>query len=147
MAIFDNVIFDEFTLLEGEQAEAYKKRKAEEARKTKSADEKQTKGRMIRKMGGELFKDEANMPNRKHLDSEVREDIMRKHYPKTYKKMEDIVDNDLVDMESNPSTKNKNKALNTVSKNTGKFYDAADRHIRRHPKQYKESAFSNIEMI
>ena len=30
MSMFDNIIFDEFTLLEGEQAEAYKKRKGEE---------------------------------------------------------------------------------------------------------------------
>ena len=30
MSIFDNIVFDEFTLLEGEQAEAYKKRKAKE---------------------------------------------------------------------------------------------------------------------
>ena len=27
MSMFDNIVFDEFTLLEGEQAEAYKKRK------------------------------------------------------------------------------------------------------------------------
>ena len=33
MSIFDNIIFDEFTLLEGEQAEAYKKHKAEEKKK------------------------------------------------------------------------------------------------------------------
>ena len=33
MSIFDNIVFDEFTLLEGEQAEAYKKRKAEEKKK------------------------------------------------------------------------------------------------------------------
>ena len=29
MSIFDNIILDEFTILEGEQAEAYKKHKAE----------------------------------------------------------------------------------------------------------------------
>ena len=147
MGIFDNIIFDEFTLLEGEQAEAYKKRKAEEAKKAKADDDKQAKSRMIRKFGGELFKDESDMPDRNHKDFKARMNIADRDFEKTNSKLEDKVDKTLVDYENNPSTKNKNKVLRDVSKNTMRAYDAADRHIRRHPKQYKESVFEDIEMI
>ena len=92
-------------------------------------------------------KSDSDIPDRKHSDWESRMSTAEKKYKKTFSKFEDEVDKDLVDYERSRSTKDKNKALNKVSNTTFRAIDAADRHIRRHPKQYKESAFSNIEMI
>ena len=153
MSIFDNIIFDEFTLLEGKQAEEYKKRKEEEkynnsdikyrntwsghydvgqgyktGGKSKSHHEfiKNSFGRV-----GDQSTDQEKENNERMLRSTKKADkaIKSRQYGKfNNKNFDGKKDRDIID--------------NTDHLNAA---DAINRHERRHPK--KESAFEDIDMI
>lgn len=126
MSIFDNVVFDEFTLLEGEQAEAYKKRKAEE----KAAKEKAEKERRDRRYEG-LDKDihssfVGNTRNRKD----------RKENPEKY--LDQMSDDERrANAAGYFSNRNKGGDFNTK-------FDAASRDMRRHPNSWEKEHESDI---
>ena len=198
MDIFSNIIFDEFTLLEGEQAENYKKRKAEEKLAKDKADQERRDRRYPRKgamynapgskqsysKSGERYKGQGDrvdyhMTTRDNFDRGykatklVSKDVDRRYEEndKARTAMQDYdAYHDIGDRpkgifkgkekkkwdEENEKNKSNKKALETEYKKANKnlhntdskvAIDAANRHIRRHPKRYKESTFENIEMI
>ena len=121
MSMFDNVVFDEFTILEGQQAEEYKKRKAKEERA-------QTKKSMDRAARYTLSRI-ANSSQNEYGDNadKIAERIM-KSSSRSAKEIEDMDDD----------CDNKKKVIKTGTKMMSAM-DAIDRHERRHPK--KECTF------
>lgn len=182
MSIFNNIIFDEFTLLEGEQAEEYKNRKKRE--QYQNWKDKQNKHDM-RYHGTKSDYDKGEYgikvkDTKKDNTSQKAKDIYSKEYKRREKLSDDLVDkyhdhkqnnhpgerpNGIFKGKEKKKYDEKKKAYDEKEKELrNKSYDeeerfrkydmyhkevkdTIDRHIRRHPKQYKESVFENIEMI
>ena len=133
MSIFDNIIFDEFTLLEGEQVEAYKKKKAED----KSTKNKAELDRFYRRYDRDDYDDTTDKA-KKVIDKEFKNRI---------DKVDDI-SKDPDNFGWKERLKRVDNAMNIQkARRSGDYQDGVKRHIRRHPNQYKESAFENIKMI
>ena len=153
------IIFKNNMILEGEQAEAYKKRKAEEKENDIGKEVKTAVHRNNRDIGfktkrydtvtgertnkdflaGYKKEDEDKMKkdkqNRDKAAKMFNREIKRRGDDNTGKirKIETDEDGDMTDRSYWDFTK---------------AADASMRHVRRHPKQYKESnIFKNIEMI
>ena len=104
MSMFDNIVFDEFTLLEGEQAEAYKEKKDNEKRKEKHEEIERIKRRS-----------EAGRKGSKN--SNINYD--------------DNIRNDKSSLIANQMMKNTKRRYYDDYVNAK---DAANRHMRRHAK-------------
>lgn len=122
--IFDNIIFDEFTLLEGEQAEAYKKRKADE----KAVKEKEYNERNERRYIGQTFGwKSGSHPN-------PSEEMIEKDGKRLYKSM------DIEEKEWNNRKKTGKNIENYSGAKPGEIearMDAIDRHLRKEEKKNK----------
>ena len=163
MSYLDMITFEESTLLEGEQAEAYKKRKAEEKEKNHDPEDREI-----------YAKDSKYNQNRRNAGDQATTKHMS-NYLKTAdkdwdRKLKSIktVDKEIARRydEGSPSVDAWNKKYNNMAdgKETPrdfeksrdealKYYnqhkniashrisaeDATNRHMRRHPKQYKEA--------
>ena len=157
MSMFDNVVFDEFTLLEGEQAKAYKAKKAAE----KEEESRKHRERMNNRYhsGNKKFSNDTEASYKKEYDrrgkasqnaSEKAENL-RDNAPKNklFKKKENEknrkeYEEKLNKAEGEEFNKAKEYGRLHASQNIAK--DAIDRHNRRHGIK-NESTFSDIEMI
>ena len=120
MSIFDNIIFDEFTLLEGEQAEEYKRRKANE----KAAKEKAEKDRRDHRYEG------IDNDIHSRFVGNTRNKNDRKENPEKY--MDQMVDDERrANAAGYFSNRNKGGDFNTK-------FDAASRDMRRHPDRWEK---------
>ena len=130
MSNFINIL--EEVLREGEQAEEYKAEKEYQSRKEKEAQERRNRRRYEdpkgRGVGGK-----RNYRDAYWGDSKAR------------KKFDDTMDKDFSrEIKAGEKTLNYRKSHSNMSQTDKDIAaDAANRHIRRHPKQYKESAFIN----
>ena len=154
MALLEDYLYSEEFLFEGEQAEAYKKRKSDQA----VADRKKEYDR-----NSHRYQSGSTTPGRKaHIDmksfrnaSDSKMDKMMKDYDKQrdadFKR--DRKAGKMVEDEENKRIKSGKSSLHTktVGGKTGyNAQDAVNRHIRRHPKQYAESTElygDSIELI
>lgn len=154
MSYFDNINFEESTLLEGQQADAYKAKKANEKDRKESRDaikkewrygdkprrnpyaptqepgtttEKPIKGR---KSGNTLEKYTNDAIRKDKVDSMISKDTLGKAAQGAKSSI------------SGDKSKAKDYAnqIKNVKVNRDVAADAANRHMRRHPKQYKEAA-------
>ena len=166
MSIFGNIAF----VNEGEQADAYKARKAKEAEDKKKAEEERDKRR---------YGDPLNPPGDKYRNSEdgakKHEDLSReiragcindreerfRHYDDdrdrdAYFRAMDKARGKYAASEQEKDAYEKAKAAYDVtSKNAYNYFknkdyakDATNRHIRRHPEQYKECGiFESVQFL
>lgn len=136
MSMFDNIVFDEFTLLEGEQTEAYKKRKGEE--KDKDLEHSYNRAMRYNTAGMEQYKGD-NRKAYKDAKSATKAIKSSPEGDKSYRQAK----HDAKEAKKNPnyySDPDKAKAsLKNLAK-TSYAVDAYDRHQRRHPKH--ECTFS-----
>lgn len=147
MSMFDNIVFDEFTLLEGEQAEVYKKRKEEE----KADKDKSEKERNDRRYGVGSY---TGSKNRERFGEKYKGTGDVKDYYMISKKDGDRIDASLSKVDKDIERRRKEYNGNADHRNTDnerKNYinalrcyssaaDAANRNMRRHPKN--ECTFS-----
>ena len=136
MSIFDNVIFDEFTLLEGEQTEAYKKRKAEE----KSAKDKAEKERRDRRYEGlEVDAHSHFVGNTRNLNDRPRKTDSDEKKDKYYDQM--MSDERRANASGYAANRRKGGDFNTK-------FDAINRDMRRHPDRWeKEHESDRIKTV
>ena len=121
MSYFDNIVFDENTLLEGEQAEAYKAKKAAE----KEAREKAEKE----------LQDNAN----RRIEKSVAQNINSNEKLKSFDKARKMIDRERASRSDkirgkdyNDDTKKAYNQHSNMYKSIMSNYDATARHFRRH---------------
>lgn len=116
MGIFDNVVLEDCYILEGEQAEAYKKRKAKEA----AAENKKEMNRNTRFSASRIAQDHQNKGEN------------------FVKKSEEFLKKNGLDKKINDAEKSgDNKKYAKTAKSTLYAVDAAQRHERRHAAKQK----------
>ena len=120
MGIFDNVIFDEFTLLEGQQAEEYKERKAKE------------------KIYNDYVDDYKACRSHGHF-SNIKRDPTDKEVNDYF----DSIDKGNKAVDERYYRYKSDRERDNVASMAG---DAIDRHNRRHPKK-ESTIFNDIEFI
>ena len=125
MSMFDNIVFDEFTLLEGEQAEAYKKRKAAEIKAAKKED-KEAINRQYRHVKADMKEKGIKQVFKDHIDKagRVGADTVNKNSSKL----------------NNELTKKGAMFDRKAQADMARAIDGVRRHERRHPKH--ECTFS-----
>ena len=142
MAQLEQYLSSEEFLFEGEQAEEYKKRKA--AEKAELSNKNNGRGYSVG------YKSAANKIEKNlALNKKEGYDRHMKKADEDFKRSDKA--KKIVDKESNRRAKSGGLLHQLYfDVNRDKAYDAANRHIRRHPKQYKESAElygDSIELI
>lgn len=153
MSMFDNIVFDEFTLLEGEQAEAYKKRKEEERYNNRNIKSRNTYGYMNVGQGyktkgkNKSHKDYMNNKYNRVVDqttAQEKENNNRLH--RSIEKAEREVKNrQILGKYNNKNFDGKdNKVL--IGTDVRDAADAINRHERRHSKN-ESGIFSKIDFI
>lgn len=146
-----------YSITEGQQAEEYKARKAKEAEDAKKADDERVKRRFT---AGISKYDDGTHPTKSvnllKSDKEVHPDDSDR-YLRSRKAMNNEIkrrENELVAAHQDPNKSVQKAANNLFRLNTNTYNmmatrDATNRHIRRHPNQYKESCglFANVSFI
>lgn len=147
MSYFDNIVFNENTLLEGEQAEAYKAKKAAEKDKAELADQ-MGNARRYYEGSTSKYKDKNDVgsrylrgtgknrivtANNDHERAKKAEDLM---YADRAKKVTNSVKATMAgDIKKGEELANQQKRVIDNEKNVK---DTINRHMRRHPKQYPD---------
>ena len=146
MSIFDNVIFDEFTLLEGKQAEEYKARKEKEAKRAAREEKKHFTDRNYRKVSSKISADKATEEDME--DSMMRNAGRIMASSKTGRKHIGNIMNAEQNDPKNLPKELKDKAVKSTYA-IANANDAIERHDRKMAKRkdVKESAFDEIDMI
>lgn len=159
MSMFDNIVFDEFTLLEGEQAEAYKKRKEEEKASAKEEDKKrEIHGQKSYKNSSihDRFNAERlakrELKNRRKESNNSEKESMKKldawrHDMRNDKKMKDAEE---AINKNSKNAKNISNFTDNISDNNGSTVSAILRHNRKMSKNNSKNEsmiFSNIDFI
>ena len=147
MSYFDNIVFDENTLLEGEQAEAYKAKKAAEKDKSKLADEMGDTRRYYENSASK-YKYRNDVGDRFVIGKGKNRFVTNINDGERAQKADNIIINDT--MKKVRNAVNANNAGDTkkgeelanqqkrVIDNEKRVKDAINRHMRRHPKQYPD---------
>ena len=131
MSMFDNIVFDEFTLLEGEQAEAYKKRKQIEKNREHVKDIERPFNYIAKKaLPAANNTKEADLVDK---EKEYTKRIRTSPQGKALEKQEKHSDGDFMSL--------KNQKI--LSKGTYAI-DAIDRHDRRHGKSNKQKVAESM---
>lgn len=149
MSMFDNVVFDEFTLLEGKQADEYRKRKESQARAEKNRHFANAQSRAARTVGNDIDKSvrpgvgtvkavQKQMEKRQNDIDRIKTSPKGKKDTERYEKIINKSMDGKLSKKDYDFSKNYEADVNYAA-------DAIRRHDRRHPKT--ESAFSDIEMI
>ena len=137
-----------YSVNEGQQAEEYKARKAKEA---EDRFEKDYEHRDRRLHHGYQTAKTGRSDADKARDDKTKK-IIDKEFASRMAKAEHADKQDNRSRTYNPDLRNKarvaNKNLTNLGFNSDTARDAANRHIRRHPKQYKEGTiFESVEFI
>ena len=134
------VLCEDCIVLEGKQAEEYKARKAKELGEKSTSDYE----RIIRR---------GHVNRMRGKDSDVKSRVRKAHNmvdnedKRRYEALEKARNSDY-NRDYQKNLANARKHFNNMAGKVSSASDAVDRHMRRHPKQYKESTiFSDIEII
>lgn len=149
-------LYEDGIVLEGKQADKYLTRKAEEAYDAKEKDNERKERRYdddyrptvgikntINKDGtkykGVGSREETKPPRRNSQDY---------HNQKMAERIRDSEESRRYYAAENDDNKQNRDAYERMKQNSAVAFDATNRHIRRHPKQYKESAiFKYVDLI
>ena len=118
-------LYEDHIVLEGKQAEEYKARKAKERDERISAEAKREHHRIFNKDVGRTGRNDSER-------SEKVNEILKKETDRRYK-----------EFLKNPSRKKEREYTNI---DDASLDDPINRHIRRHPKQFKESTFFDFDL-
>ncbi len=156
MSYFDNINFEESTLLEGQQADAYKFKKANEKERKESRDAIRKEWRYGDKPRNNQFTpaQEPGTTTKKPIRGKVigAKNTLEKYTNDAIRrdKVDSMINKDMLGKDEQGIKSNisgdKSKAkdyanqIKNVKANRDVATDAANRHMRRHPKQYKEAA-------
>ena len=144
-----------YSINEGQQAEEYKARKAKEAEDKKTSEDDRWKTRYAGDKGefvGRKFG--ANNPNSKDIRKRNREywnNVSDINAPDNTKEYEKTINDDY--KRHDASWRASNKMVRTgkippFNPDEKVIADTKNRHMRRHPKQYKEGTiFESVELI
>lgn len=156
MSYFDNITFEESTLLEGQQADAYKFKKTNEKERKESRDAIRKEWRYGDKPRNNQYTpaQEPGTTTKKPIRGKVigAKNTLEKYTNDAIRKdkVDSMINKDMLGKGeqgakssiSGDKSKAKDYAdqIKNVKANRDVAADAANRHMRRHPKQYKEAA-------
>lgn len=151
MSYLNNIVFEESTLLEGEQAEAYKAKKAKEKDDASNKDVERYSNRGSSAGDKKRDPDSKDQKRKDKAEAIVNKELnkRRDEYNQAGKKYEKSI-KDCQERKPGSGQAMGKAAKEWSEKNSrlfnidglvshGDALDATNRHIRRHPKQYKEA--------
>lgn len=154
MSYFDNINFEESALLEGQQTDAYKFKKANEKERKESRDAIRKEWRYGDKPRNNQYTSaqEPGTTTKKPINGRKTGNTLEKYADDSIRKnkVDSMINKDMLGKDeqgakssiSGDKSKAKDYAnqIKNVKANRDVAADAANRHMRRHPKQYKEAA-------
>lgn len=135
MSYLDTITFEESSLLEGEQAEAYKAKKAKEKADKEAAERNRYSTRYDNDRYGRTY-------TSRNPEYQKDKQAANNNDEKAMDRMDDRMADDAKRMNTAAHKANKDYYSGKRPMNhdeNSRAIDATNRHMRRHPKQYKEA--------